>query len=178
MNNTVNTVQQTNQLRQIEDLSSASNRNDQETFFVSGVGMYDNTPDKKQLSSKKCIKKFLKSIDVHKIQTTEMKNSPHSQSFRLNCTIFGESCKALIDTGAEASLVNIDYLMKVVKNSKIEPSVLHYSHYDNATIKAANGKQISVLGEVTLPILRENIGAVNSRFIIARCGLPKDILIG
>ena len=45
LNNTVNTVQQINQRRQIEDLSSASDENDQETFFVSGVGMYDNTPD-------------------------------------------------------------------------------------------------------------------------------------
>ena len=44
--------------------------------------------------------------------------------------------------------------------------------------KAANGKQLSVFGEVTLPIQRESINVVTGRFVIADHWLPQDILIG
>ena len=69
-----------------------------------------------------------------------MKVSPLSQSLGLSCSVFGKPCKAYIDTGAEASLVNIGYLMKLVKSTKIDPSLLHFSHWNGGKIKAANGK--------------------------------------
>ena len=47
-----------------------------------------------------------------------------------------------IDTCAEVSLVNIGFLMELVKTTKIDPSLLHFSHWNGRKIKAANEKQL------------------------------------
>ena len=154
------------------------NEEEGRTAFIQSVDMYDKQPTKNYLAGKKQVKKFLKTINVHKTETTEMKVSPLSQSLGLSCSVFGKPFKAYIDTGAEASLVNIGYLMKLVRFTKIDPSLLHFSHWNGGKIKAANGKQLSVFKEVTLPIQRENINVVKGRFVIADHWLPQDILIG
>ena len=100
----------------------------------------------------KMVHDFLDYINAHDSETKEMMDFPHGQSMSINFTCFGQKGEALIDIGCEVQLVHLDFLIDVVRNSRVDPKLLHYSRWRGGEIGSAAGTPIHPLGEVTLPI--------------------------
>ena len=65
-----------------------------------------------------------------------------------------------------------------MRNSRVDPKLLHYCRWKGGEIGSVAGTPIHPLGEVTLPIKRDAVDEITSRFVIVDCKLPHDILLG
>ena len=69
--------------------------------------------------------------------------------------IWGNCIAALIDTGAQATLINAKFLIENIKRSKIQVTELVYDPKDNVGLTAAFGAKCFTMGTVMIPVERK-----------------------
>ena len=91
--------------------------------------------------------------------------------------LYGFMTRALVDTGAQASVINANFLFTLMKKEKINPVTLDYDPGDTITLNGAFGSKQTTMGSVTIPIERKT-GIHKLRMHICNWPIPYAIVLG
>ncbi|KAL3099900.1 hypothetical protein niasHS_001826 [Heterodera schachtii] len=92
--------------------------------------------------------------------------------------VLGERTKAMLDGGAQISVIDAAFLYKLMKNKNLNPNDLRVAKSETR-ISDANGNPLACLGVVCLPILRNDCTKeVQVALHIAQAPIGFDLLFG
>ena len=93
-------------------------------------------------------------------------------------SIFGQPIKALIDTGAQASVIGVEFLFKLIKEGKVTLKDLHYNADSGVTIHSATGHKLRDFGEVVIDFVRRVGRSAKLKLIVAELNDDIPVILG
>ena len=100
------------------------------------------------------------------------------RNYLLVGSVFGQPIRALIDTGAQASVIGVEFLFRLIKEGNTTLKDLHYNADSGGTIHSATSHKLRDFGEVVIDFVRRDKRSAKLKLIVAELNDDIPIILG